>query len=88
MSDTAAEQLLAFVQTEFADPFGVTGVTVDSDLLTSGLIDSFGVMRLVAHVQECFDITVPPGELTIENFGTINALATYVALTKSKAAAI
>jgi acyl carrier protein len=48
------------------------------DLLLSGLVDSLGVMRLVAHIEQRYGITVPPQDLTIENFATIADITSYV----------
>lgn len=50
----------------------------EDDLLLSGLVDSLGVMRLVAHIEQRYAITVPPQDLTIENFATIAAIASYL----------
>ena len=53
-------------------------VTPEQDLLTSGLIDSLGVMRLVAHIESHWDITISPGDVTLENFCTVNTIVDYV----------
>jgi acyl carrier protein len=48
------------------------------DLLLSGLLDSLGVMRLVAYLEMDLDTSVPPEDVTIENFSSINTLAAYI----------
>jgi acyl carrier protein len=55
----------------------------DSSFLQNGLIDSMGVMELVAFVQSAFDIHVDPMEITPDNFDTINKLAAYIARKQS-----
>lgn len=50
----------------------------DDDLLSSGLLDSLGVMRLVFHIEESFALKVPYTDITIENFNSINTLAAYL----------
>ncbi len=50
----------------------------DDDLLTSGLVDSLGVMRLVRFIEERFDMAVPPADLTIENFLDVATITTYI----------
>ena len=56
------------------------GRSVDhsDDLLLSGILDSLGVMRLVAFLEEEFAKPVPPEDVTIENFSTIEAIAAYI----------
>jgi len=42
----------------------------DDDLLTSGLVDSLGMMSLVAFIEEQFGVAVPPEDVTLETFST------------------
>lgn len=50
----------------------------DEDLLLSGLVDSLGVVRLIAFLEEQTGLSIPPGEITIENFGTVGAMVAYL----------
>ncbi len=49
------------------------------DLLGSGLVDSMGLMRLIAFIEKEFDIKVPPTDMVIENFANVEAISNYVA---------
>lgn len=53
-------------------------VTPEQDLLTSGLVDSLGVMRLITQIEMQWGITIPPEDVTLENFCTVNTIADYV----------
>jgi acyl carrier protein len=48
------------------------------DLLLSGLVESLGVMRLVAHLEQRFDVRIPPQDITIEHFANIDAIHRYL----------
>lgn len=74
-------QLSVYISNEFADGDGSIGS--EDDLLASGRIDSMGIMRLVAFLESEFDISVPPEDLTIENFETASTIARYVEASKS-----
>jgi acyl carrier protein len=50
----------------------------DDDLLLSGLVNSLGVMRLVAFTQKQFGIDIPMEDVIIENFQSIDAIASYL----------
>lgn len=54
-------------------------VNNDENLLLSGLVDSLGVMRLVRHIETHFGISVPPEDVTITHFMTIDSISAYVA---------
>lgn len=58
----------------------LSGKTVqdDEELLVSGLVDSIGVMRLVTYLEQQYAIAIPPQDVTIENFATIDAIAAYL----------
>ena len=50
----------------------------DASFLEIGVVDSMGVMELVAFVEAQWDITVNPEELVVENFDSVRKLASFV----------
>ncbi len=50
----------------------------NASFLETGVIDSMGVMELVAFVQSEFGIEVAQEEVTVENFDSIRKLADFV----------
>lgn len=68
--------LIRFVTEELLDQD--ESVDPDEDLLADGMVDSLGMMRLVAFIGQELDYKVPPGDLTIENFRTIGLLSGYL----------
>lgn len=50
----------------------------DDSLLLSGLIDSLGIMQLVKYVEKENEIKIAPGEITLKNFKTINAIVRFI----------
>lgn len=57
----------------------------DENLLADGMVDSLGMLRLVAFIEESHGIRVPPEDFTIENFRTIDALDDYLKRAHSSA---
>ena len=51
----------------------------DDSLLKKGVFDSLGVMEVIGFIEETFGISVEQEEVTEAHFGTLNAIATYVA---------
>ena len=70
------EKLINYIQTELLN--GQQVITPDQDLLISGLVDSIGVMRLVAFIEKTLDIAIPPRDVTLENFGSVAAIVNYL----------
>ena len=50
----------------------------EEDLLGSGLIDSLGMIQLLAFIEEKFEVKVPQQDMTIENFMTVEAIGNYL----------
>jgi acyl carrier protein len=69
-------RIITFVQRELLSSEATIGR--DEDLLSGGLLDSIGVLRLAAFVEEEFHFAMPPGDFVVENFRSVAALASYV----------
>jgi acyl carrier protein len=50
----------------------------DASFLDEGIVDSVGVMELVAFVEEKFHVSVSDHDVTPENFDSINKLALFI----------
>jgi len=64
-----AHNLLFTEEADYAD---------DASLLDSGILDSFGVMELVAFVEEEFGVQVEDDEILPANFDSVEAIVAYV----------
>lgn len=49
-----------------------------ASLFEAGVIDSFGVMDLVARLEQAFAIKVPDAEMIPSRFETLDKIAAYV----------
>ena len=76
--DTTPASLIDYISRELLDDQGSGALEADDDLLGSGLLDSLGVMRLVQHIEESRGLTVPPVDVTIENFMTVARIVAYL----------
>lgn len=56
-------------------------VEQDTDLLTSGALDSMALIRLVAAIETQYEIKIPPTDLVIENFINIQSIENYLSNT-------
>lgn len=71
-------EITKFIANELLGGADAASVDADENLLMSGQVDSVGMMRLVAFIEEVFGTAVPPEDFTIENFKSINTIAAYV----------
>lgn len=47
-------------------------------LIDGGVLDSFDIVTIVAEINDKYDITVPPEEISPENFNSAKALHAMV----------
>ena len=69
--------IVAFIRDELGET-GVDDLDADDNLLTSGFVDSVGVMRLIASMEERLAVKVPPTELVPANFRTVRVMAGFL----------
>jgi len=50
----------------------------EDDLLSSGVINSLGILQLVSFVEERMGIEIPDEDVVYENFHSVDALADYL----------
>ena len=78
VSDTAQDQLRAYIGENFLYMHPDVELADDDDLLGRGIIDSLGFVELIEEVQSRYGIDVQDVEITEENFGSINAIAKLI----------
>ena len=57
---------------------GDVSLSADASLIESGIVDSLGILRLVAFIEENFSVVVDDIDVVPENFDTINAMNSLV----------
>jgi acyl carrier protein len=51
---------------------------LDEDLLGAGILDSLGILQLVAYIDKTFSIQIPDEDVVYDNFKSINSLTSYL----------
>ena len=77
MDETTAK-IKAFIVEEFMPDVSVDELEDDFDLLTGGVVDSLGLLKVVAWLEDEFDIGVDDSELGPDSFRTVAAIKAYV----------
>jgi D-alanine--poly(phosphoribitol) ligase subunit 2 len=65
---------------EIADTLGCDAKDLQPDEIipATGLIDSAGLLELIAWYESYYDISIPTSEFTVENLGTLSSMAEYL----------
>lgn len=75
---SVADEVEQFILQELMAGSAIDAIDHDEDLLGAGVVDSHGLMQLVAFLRERYGIAVPDAALTPENFQTIAAIDAFV----------
>lgn len=67
-----------FVIEEFLPDVSAQELDPDHDLLAGGVIDSLGLLKLIAWIESEFDVTVDDAALDPDNFRTVAAIDAFV----------
>jgi len=70
--------LQKFLIDEVAVGLGKKSLAPDEDLLSQGIIDSLGIMKLVTFMEKNFKIKISNDDIVPENFQNLNALKAFV----------
>ena len=76
--DRAREDLRRFIVKNFLFGGGTDTLTDSGSLLEAGIIDSTGVLELVAHIEGAYSIKVEDEEMVPENLDSIVSLVAFL----------
>jgi acyl carrier protein len=77
VSSELVTDLLAMINAEVSlDP--ATPVERETDLLLTGLVDSLGVVEIVAWLEDRLGMDIDPGDVILEHFQTVDRVVGYL----------
>lgn len=74
---TLVQKVRTYIEDNFLYMRADVELENDDRLLEAGIVDSMGVMEIIAFLEDEFDVMVADEEITEENLGTVNAIARY-----------
>jgi acyl carrier protein len=77
ISDHIHERIRQHIFENFIFEEGAT-LSDDQSLLKSGVVDSTGILELIAFAEEEFDIKFADNELVADNFDTVHKITAFL----------
>jgi len=71
-------ELEKFILSDLAMDHGLTELTPEMDLLMQGIIDSMGILKLTAFIEDKFSVKINDVDMIPENFQNIEAITNLV----------
>ncbi len=76
--DSAKEEIRQYILSEFLPGEKPSNLRDDTPLRTSGILDSISTLRLVSFVEEHYGVEVQAHEAGVENFDSIESIASFI----------
>ncbi len=73
------ETIRSFLLTRFRSKIRGGALAFDAPLISGGVIDSFGVLEVMAFLEDTFSITIDPNAHDVTEFETVDSIAALVA---------
>jgi acyl carrier protein len=71
-------QAIEHLQAYFAKELRGKTLAPDDGLLSSGLLDSLAIVKLLSYLEDEFDVEIDDADFDPENFETINSIAALI----------
>jgi len=71
------EKIIAFIKNDITNE-SLEDIELQDDLLGTGVIDSMGMMKLLAFIEKEASFKIPPEDMTVENFMTLENILGYI----------
>lgn len=68
-----------FVIEKFLNGAGADELDDSTELVSGGIVDSVGVIKLMTFLEESFDIELEPDDMELDVIDSLEAIATLVA---------
>lgn len=72
------ERIKQFILSDLIKDGSATDLENDENLIDSGVVDSLGIMKLVAFLEKSFKVAVSDDEILLDNFETIDAISGFL----------
>ncbi len=76
------EKIIKHISEQLSNEDLQEGLDRDEDLLGTGILDSMGMMKLILFIEEESGVTIPPEDMIIENFMTVERITNYLGIKK------
>jgi acyl carrier protein len=82
--DMFVESIRRYFETDLLKRSKIDHIGINDNVIASGLVDSLGIIKIIAFLEETFSIKIDDSDLVFENFETIESIATFAQNCKNR----
>ena len=72
------QKIRSFIANELAPDSGIEDIPLDYEIITSGLVDSLALVRLVAWIESEFQLSLGDMNISPADFGSIEKINRFI----------
>lgn len=76
--NTCSDRIKEFIMTEVNPDLQLTALDDDQPLIDSGIVDSLGVLKIMAFLDETFGVDLSSAEINLGNFKDVRTICGLV----------
>jgi acyl carrier protein len=76
--DKVKEEIRQYILSQFLPGEKYANLEDSTPLRTSGILDSMATLRLVSFIEERYGIEVEAHEASVENFDSLDSIASFI----------
>lgn len=69
------QQIISYLKSSISN---LADISVDTELIKSSIIDSFGIIDLINYIESEFGISIPDDEFDINNFTNVHSIVNMI----------
>ena len=78
MSDVIRSAIRNFIEENFLFQIGDQNLADDQSLLEAGVVDSTGVLELVAFLEDTFHLQIADKDIIPQNLDTVDSITAFI----------
>ncbi len=78
------ESIRGFFETDLLNRSQVDHVSNSENVISAGIVDSLGIVKIISYLENAFSLEIDDSDLVMENFETIESMATFVENCKNR----
>jgi len=78
MSKVIRSAIRNFIEENFLFQIGDQNLADDQSLLEAGVVDSTGVLELVAFLEDTFHLQIPDKDIIPQNLDTVDSITAFI----------
>ncbi len=76
--DKIIDSIREFFETDLLKRSQVDHVSNNDNVISAGIVDSLGIVMIISYLENAFSVEIDDSDLVMENFETIESIATFV----------